>query len=1244
LDKQGGHFSATWQVEAAGWASLPGDQSLWPQQVELDGKPVAVASQADHPAIWLTPGKHLAEGRLVWDRLPENLPIPHDSGLVALTVEGRPTAPALNEQGDIWLQGLYGTGEEAAADSLELHIFRRIVDGAPFQVVTRLDIEAAGRQREVLLAGGLLADAIPLALSSPLPTRLEADGRLRVLLRPGHWQIELTSRQPQEVKALGLPSAAEPWPSEEIWSFEAHPDIRVVELTGVPSVDPRQTEMPDEWKNLPAYRLASGSQLALQTLKRGDPDAAPDSLNLRRTMWLDFDGGGYTLHDDISGTLSRDWRLDAAPGLRLGKVEIDNEPQLLTVMDTNKATGVELRQGHMRLTADSRGEGAQLAATGWARDFQSVSTVLNLPPGWRLLAATGVDNAPGTWIGQWTLLDWFMVLIAALGTAMLRGWLSGAVAAATLVLLWQEADAPRQIWLHLLASTALLQALPEGRMKWLVKHYRNLAIAALAFIALPFMLGQVRHGLYPQLEWHNDFGAASDSLAPLPLATTQSEEAEPAAEESERNLPASPPVSAPPPVAVEDYARQALQSPAPSRKPAPMKRAMEKTQALAGAAQSAEIDPNALTQTGPGLPTWRWNRVSLSWNGPVLANQELHLLLLPPSLNLLLNLLRVALIPAMAWLVLRDRSHLRWPPTGVQPLALMLLALLCIPQAKADMPSQELLGELKNRLLAPPDCLPDCAQISLLKLKLGADNLVEQLEIHAHANVAVPLPAQQGQWLPDAASVDGAAADTLFRAADGTLWLGIKPGKHDVVLTGPLPSREQVQLALPLPPHRVEVEGGGWRVEGIKENGEPEGQLQLTRALTSTRTAAESTLTARSLPPFLEVRRTLRLGLTWRVSTEVLRISPPDTPIVQEMPLLEGEAVTTPGLPVKDGKLTVNLAAGQSAMQWESTLAQSPTVVLKAPDTTAWTEVWRADISPMWHMDSSGIAVVSHQDSQGHWLPEWRPWPGESASLRLSRPKGAAGPTLTLESSRLQFTPGRRATDASLALSLRSSQGGQHTVKLPVGAVLQTVEIDGASRPIRQQGQAVTLPIRPGVQQLSLSWQQDSGILPLFQPPEVDIGTPSVNHSSHLILGQDRWVLLTGGPVLGPAVLFWGELLVIAMAAFGLGRLNWTPLRMQHWGLLLIGLSQANLGVAACVVAWLFALGWRGRQGENLNNSRFNASQLGLAVLTLLALSSLFYAISIGLLGLPDMQVAGNASSAWDLNWYQDINASTLRL
>jgi hypothetical protein len=107
----------------------------------------------------------------------------------------------------------------------------------------------------------------------------------------------------------------------------------------------------------------------------------------------------------------------------------------------------------------------------------------------------------------------------------------------------------------------------------------------------------------------------------------------------------------------------------------------------------------------------------------------------------------------------------------------------------------------------------------------------------------------------------------------------------------------------------------------------------------------------------------------------------------------------------------------------------------------------------------------------------------------------------------------------------------------------------------------------------------------------------------------------------------------------------WTPLRARHWLLLGVGLTQAPLPAAALVVVWLLALGWRGRLAESdrtRSPAAFDLLQLTLAALTLAALGALVYAIQMGLLGTPVMQIAGNGSDYGVLRWYQDRAAATL--
>jgi len=390
-----------------------------------------------------------------------------------------------------------------------------------------------------------------------------------------------------------------------------------------------------------------------------------------------------------------------------------------------------------------------------------------------------------------------------------------------------------------------------------------------------------------------------------------------------------------------------------------------------------------------------------------------------------------------------------------------------------------------------------------------------------------------------------------------------------------------------------------------------------------------------ALPAFIRIERTLHLGLDWRITTRVVRLAGSNEPVVLELPLLSGEAVTDADIRVKDGKVLINMAAGQHSMEWQSMLEKREQLELKANDNTQWSELWRADISPTWHLETSGIAVVHHQDNQGSWMPEWRPWPGEQVTLIITRPQAVPGPTLTIDKSQLKFQPGKRSLTADLTLDLRSSKGGQHTLHLPPKALLQTVSIDGISQSIRQKGDSVTVPIRPGAQNIMLNWQMVEAQPVFMTTPTVDLGIESVNSHIQLISPKDRWVLFTFGPKFGPAALIWSLLIVLLLIAAGLGRISLAPLKAWQWFLLLGGLSQLNIAACLVVVAWLFALGLRSHRSFT-DRMRFNLSQVALGLLTLTALLLLFGAVQQGLLGQPDMQISGNQSTATNLNWYQD--------
>ncbi len=1096
-------------------------------------------------------------------------------------------------------------------------MFRKIDDQIPLQLMTFLELEVSGESREHVLPYALLSGFIPVSLNSPLPARIKNNGDLLLQLRPGRWHIELNARHPEPLDAISLAIDDQQWPASEIWSFKAQPFLRLVEVQNLTAIDPSQSNVPKRWKNLPSYLFKQGESMKFKLIRRGDPEPEPNRLQLSRQLWLDFDGKGYTVSDHIQGKMSKDWRLNALNNTQLGQIKIKGRNQLITQLIDDDKTGVEIRHGQLDLQADSRivGDINQLNAVGWEQDFHQLQAELNIPPGWRLISVTGVDNDPNSWVSRWTLLDLFLVLIASLAISRLWnvGW--GIFALISLSLFWHEYQAPQFIWLNILAAIALIRVLPEGRFYSAVKWYRNICWLSLLLIIIPFMVTQIRIGLYPQLEkpWQHI------SPAPRPLQDAMS------------------------------YQQQAEIK----RQPTKLRKQESQVKMMAGSyalrsedtAQLARIyeriDPDANVQTGPGLPQWQWHKVRLSWNGTVSSAQSISLWYLSPRMSMMLNFLTVFLVIVLSLLMfgLMD-NKLRFPKVLFHFLILIPLMMFPDQQAYADFPEQEMLDELKTRLLKAPDCLPRCAEISAMHLKIDSSQIHIKLRVHAEKPVAIPLPAKPEQWMPNQVLLNGQTRETLMRHNNG-LWLAIEKDVQTIELLGSAPAQNKFSLPLSLKPRRLTVENDNWKIQGLHPNAQADNQLILSRHKTiQHRESAAGKFDADLLPAFIRVERTLNLDLDWRITTRVLRVSKNAAPVALKIPLLANESVTTDGVRVANKQVLVNLSPGQNSKQWQSILKKSSKIQLHAVDSDLWNEVWRANISPTWNLKATGISVVYHQ-TQGRWMPEWRPWPGEKIELTISRPLALPGPTLTIDRTELLIKPGKRSLESKLELSIRSSKGTQHTLILPEQAQLQSVAIDNISQPIRQKGKQVTLPIKPGAQKIVLSWLQTQAQSVLFSSPPVNIALNSVNHHLKMVLGQDRWVLWTSGPRFGPAVLFWGILIMITILAFALGKVSLTPLKHWQWFLLLIGLSQIAIEFAACVVLWLMALAYRGkRQVEK--NSHFNAIQVVLGFLTVVSVFILFIAVQQGLLGSPDMQIAGNQSSAFHLNWYQDHNTATL--
>lgn len=1251
----GGSFTQAWQVFAETWVRLPGNTEYFPQDVRVNGVAGAVVLRDGVPAVRLAAGRHVIAGEFRWSTRPESLPLPPPTALVQLTVDGQRIAQPERPNDSVWL-GKRRSAEQPAA--LEVQVYRLVRDEIPVELETRIRLQVAGDAREELLARVLPDGFTPLAMTSALAARLEPDGRLRVQVRPGSFELAIRARGTSVAADLSRPTQTGTWAREEVWSFQGNDRLRVAGPEGAEGIDPVQANVPGEWQALSAFRMAPDSVLKIVERSRGLANADENRLSLRRQLWLDFDHGGFTAVDSISGSMRKDWRLDMQAPFRLASARLNGEPMLITEGAQPERVGVELRVPELALETVARTvqTRAALPATGWSSRFDNVSGVLHLPPGHRLIAAPGTDAAPGSWLDNWGLWNLFGIVIVLGFTGWIAGWGVAGVGLVAFLLTYQEQPLFIWLWGNLLAAVAIARAAPEGRFRRFAGFYRSASFGVLALALLPFLWMQIRVALYPQLEVGMYFAQPSMPMAAevespqaLNVPTDAAEVAADAAGSAEEVM--IEPAPAPPP---PSELRRSKESSVSSDYSGGLN-AQQKMQRYA---------PGTLLQAGPGIPAWRFNSYNYSWSGPVEAEQTVRFVFIGPALLFIWRAVGVLALLAL-FLALARVSYgfaLRWPRFGKAPAgsaAVVLLALAGVtsaPAAASNTPDPALLEQLKARLLAPPRCLPNCAEIVAVNVRAEGERLDVTLAASALTQIAVALPHANDRWQLDEVSVDGRAVLAVGREGDASLWVPLEPGARTVRLSGRLAAAESIQLVFPQVPRAVTVSAKGWLVAGVSDGRLTAGSIELTRERSQATAAANDSLESSvEFPAFVRVERNFNLDLDWTVATAVVRIAPERAAINVAVPLVSGESVLTEGVEVRNSReAVVGLQRDQAVFEWQSGLARSESLEVALPADAGRAEVWRFQVNPQWRVAFDGFpAVLPENVDAGAWSFVFYPRPGETLKLAVTRPKPAEGVTFAIDSVNHGVRVGKRSSDAELFFSYRSTQGGRHTIAIPPNARVTQVALDGVPVQVRPENGELSIALLPGPHRVSVQWQDSEGAAFRIQPAAIDLRMPASNVTTSVQIPADRWPLMAFGPGVGPAVLYWGELIVFILTAWLLGRWSYSPLRFHEWLLLGLGLSTLSWGVFALMAVWFFTMRWRerwdGGAGERSGVSpataafRFNTVQVLLAGFTVIAIAALvFSGIRYGLMSSPDMGVAGPGSNGSTFTWFNDQTESGL--
>jgi hypothetical protein len=580
-------------------------------------------------------------------------------------------------------------------------------------------------------------------------------------------------------------------------------------------------------------------------------------------------------------------------------------------------------------------------------------------------------------------------------------------------------------------------------------------------------------------------------------------------------------------------------------------------------------------------------------------------------------------------------------------LAVGLLGGLLVvsPQVKAELPDPNMLQQLEQRLLEAPDCVPRCAEIVSANVQIDVQTISMTLSVHALETVAIPLPGSTTGWRPEVVSLNGTGGVRILKSPNNTLWMHVVPGRHSVTLRGSIPAVDSLEIPFLTPPRVINVSTDAWFVAGTKDKRLTSGSLQLTRLQANSDGGGDGTVRWESsrFPVFARVERVLELDLDWRVRTTVFRVAPTQGALTLDIPLLSGESVISGDFTVKDDRILIAMNPQQQSVTWTSNLPLQSPLTLQAADSASWQEIWHVAVGNVWNAEFDGIPESNtNTGASGVRVAVFHPRGGESLTLAATRPEASEGSTLAFDSVNLGVTEGSRSRDVSLRLSYRSTRGSQHVLHLPESAEISSVLIDDRAQTLRAENGQLTVPILPGNHSIVVNWRESGSMGLMSAIPEVDIGAPASNINMRVSKAQDRWILATSGPKLGPAVLYWSELAALIVFALILGRINLTPLTTRHWLLLGLGFSTFSWTVLGLVIVWLMLCGARDKSRPDLSWWKFNAVQVVIAGMTIVALSSVVLSLPAGLLGTPDMHIAGQNSYGNVLNWFADGSDSVL--
>lgn len=392
------------------YVPLPSSSSVWPLSVTVNGHKAIIVNQQDQPFVRIDKGDFTIQVQYtssIFDKSSSfNLPfnVVSFDNTTGQNISLKDSVLSLNDINKV----------EEQSNFTEIKVFRKFVDTIPYQLHTNIDINYSGKIKELDL-GQVLPEEFKL-------TQINSD--LKVVYKNNHYYATVTSGTHfinfnsfanKEINSFAVKNLVLNV-DNEIWSVQKNNNIRNIDISSASIVDPKQVNVPEEWKSLPAYMVVD--KFDIISTQQGISYNLDLKINASRQSLFGFNNTVYHL-DTFNFTNVNSKKIDFYPGIDILSVNMSQPKMilqeknhsyvLLNSQDQNGYVQFDTLKGHSIASQLSD----NYFLEGWTTYFTPRTDLI-----W---ANNATVTSPDFWFNAWNLYSLFSLSVLIIALYKLMG-------------------------------------------------------------------------------------------------------------------------------------------------------------------------------------------------------------------------------------------------------------------------------------------------------------------------------------------------------------------------------------------------------------------------------------------------------------------------------------------------------------------------------------------------------------------------------------------------------------------------------------------------------------------------------------------------------------------------------------------------------------------------------------------------------------------------------------------------------